>query len=165
MAIKGINKIAEKLESLKDPFKKNEWQEIGDEMVDQMKKLIAGGTSTVRSGEFSARMPGYKRANDKDGYPNTVKKQFPNKDKRPVNLFLSGKMLAALKAIGLKQGVQIQYSTDSADKKESGHRAGVNTQPKRPTIPFTKQGEDFAASIRKIFDTALRKRYRELLKK
>ena len=73
------------------------------------------------------------------GYPYSVQKTFPNKKPRPVNLFLSGDFLSnltyALGRVGKKQLITIGFFDELSKKKESGHRVGVNGQPKRPIIP------------------------------
>ena len=75
----------------------------------------------------------------KRAYPYSVQKDFPNKRPRPVNLFLSGDFLSnltyALGRIGKKQVITIGFFDELSKKKESGHRVGVNGQPKRPIIP------------------------------
>ena len=77
------------------------------------------------------------------GYPYSVQKDFPSKRARPVNLFLSGDFLSnltyALGSIGKKQIITIGFFDELSKKKESGHRVGVNGQPKRPIIPSSTE--------------------------
>ncbi len=87
----------------------------------------------------------------KIGYPESVKADFPNKKNRPVNLFLSGKFLSQLdaKVVGVDK-IRIGFFKSYGQKLESGHRDGVNGQPKRPIIPL-QNSEEFAKSI--VFST------------
>jgi hypothetical protein len=159
---------------------------IGNAAIDEMKRLILKGVSPIE--EFG-RFPGYKwvsranqalkvsrslsgarraRAREKAAdiknkkYPYSVQKKFPDKRERPVNLFLSGDFLYDLIARAIPNGVEIGFATELSEKKESGHRVGVNAQPKRPIIP--QGGESFSSSIyRRIVDTVtnvLRQKFR-----
>lgn len=167
--IKGIDILLKKklTRIMESPLSKPEWQTIGDNVVDKMLKLIASGVSTVRGSGLPTKMFAYKNP---DKYPG--KRSFINADgdrvttkaKSTVNLHLTGNMLDALRADSFNNGFLIEYKTNKADKKETGHRDGKNGQPRRPTIPFTELGEDFAASIRKIWDDAIRKRIKQIIK-
>jgi hypothetical protein len=92
------------------------------------------------------------------GYPYSVQKDFPNKRPRPVNLFLSGDFLSNLTyALGIRgkaQVIEIGFFDDLSAKKESGHREGVNGQPKRPIIPTGS--ERFSAIIAQDIATIAR---------
>lgn len=69
-------------------------------------------------------------------YPFNQTDEFPNKKVRPVNLFLSGDFLSNLKwRFTDKTRVSIGFFDELSQKKEQGHRVGVNSQPKRPIIP------------------------------
>jgi hypothetical protein len=130
---------------------------MGQDAIREMKDMISKGISPIRqAGRFDA----YKATKESDpalrnkGYPFSVKREYPSKRQRPVNLHLSGKQLADLifKVVPGKWGsaVEIGYFTPLSAAKESGHREGVNGQPKRPTIPNSKLGESFAIRIDKI---------------
>lgn len=101
----------------------------------------------------------------KAGYPASVQKDFPNKRNRPVNLYLSGKMLADLTYEKLKTiaGVEIGYFDRESQLKEQGHREGANGQPKRPTIPIGS--EKFSIRILKIAAAAFEKSLARKLRK
>lgn len=165
---------------------RRDMQKIGDAAIDEMKNLISKGISPI-AGE--GRFDAYKwvgKANaankiarslskdrrksarqiakevKKKGYPYSVRKDFPDKRERPVNLYLSGDFLKNLKATPLLSGVKIGFSDSLSSKKEQGHREGVNGQPQRPIIP--NRDEEFNPSIyRRIVDTVvevLRKKFR-----
>lgn len=143
--------------------------EIGDAAVEEMKKAIAKGISPIAS---AGRFPAYKwagKANDirkkakgggkakkksaknlvadikKTKYPFNQRNKFPDKRERPVNLKLSGDMLANLKAFVVGRTLEVGYKDELSSLKEQGHREGVNGQPKRPSIP--EKGEEFSPSI------------------
>ncbi len=78
-------------------------------------------------------------------YPYSVQHKFPQKRERPVNLFLSGKFLAALTYKISGRRLLIGYFDESQAVKEQGHREGANGQPIRPTIP--QGNEEFSATI------------------
>lgn len=86
-------------------------------------------------------------------YPFNKMKEFPSKKLRPVNLKLSGDFLRDLTyrsqvappIKGASPTIDIGFFGGLSEKKESGHREGVNGQPKRPTIPQKK--EEFSPSI------------------
>lgn len=125
---------------------KNDARSIGVAIVQEMKALISKGISPIKG---IGRFPAYK--NPREGYPASIKKQYPNKRTTPVNLKLTGRQLADLGYSVTKNGIEIGYSSRDAIEKERGHREGVNGQPKRPTIPLTKLGEEFAQKIQDIY--------------
>ena len=138
----ALAKIRSKIEGLKKPINKETAESLGLQVVLQMKKLIKSGISPIKG---NGRFPRYKNP---DSYPGD------RKPKSPVNLELTGQMLDALtpstKPSKSGHASVISYEGIEANKKESGHRAGVNGQPKRPTIPIDRQGESFAATIERI---------------
>lgn len=121
-------------------------RKLGKIVVKEMKNNISKGISPIQG---KGRFPGYKRAGDKDGYPNTVRRQFPAKRRRPVNLKLSGAFLRMLrgkpKKVGRAFSPNVGFFDNLSRKKESGHRDGVNGQPKRAIIPVG--GESLKKSI------------------
>lgn len=104
----------------------------------------------------------------KKAYPFSVQKDFPSKRPRPVNLFLSGDFLSNLtyliSGIGKKAVIEIGYIDDLSAKKESGHREGVNGQPKRPTIPTGNESFStiIVQDVAKIVKAALANYFRKL---
>jgi len=160
-------------------------KKLGDLVIAEMKDLISKGISPIRKfGRFpeykavtgskvlskaatKASKSGDKvgakvmREQSKDikkrGYPYSVQKKFPEKGTRPVNLKLTGNMLAHLKADPVKGSMglvpKISYSDAASNEKELGHRVGANGQPIRPTIPI--DGEEPAVSLTRIIENAL----------
>ena len=136
----GLQGVLKQLEKLKDPIDKPTAELVGTEVVEEMKSLIASGKSPIAgNGAFPK-------------YINPKKYPGKQKSKSPVNLFLTGKFLAALRATTKKgttgQDTYVGFRSSNQAKKESGHREGVNGQPERPIIPIGD--ESFVLSIRKI---------------
>lgn len=87
------------------------------------------------------------------GYPFTVMKKYPNKRPRPVNLFLSGDFLEALKALvsGSETNAKLELGFEDNSEEsliEEGHRIGWLGQGKRPIIP--QGSEKFAQRIQRV---------------
>lgn len=139
-----LKNVAKKLEQISDPLTTSDARELGKSVVAEMKDLISKGISPLSG---YGRFPAYK--NPKEGYPKTVRGQYPSKRNTPVNLRLSGDFLNALtnqvQTIGKVGRVVIGYFDSRQAIKEKGHREGANTQPKRPTIP--RGSEKFAQRI------------------
>ena len=139
--------IANKLEDLKRPMDSASARQLGKDVVAEMKALISKGISPLRG---EGRFPSYK--NPKDGYPASVRHKYPDKRTTPVNLYLTGKFLAALKSkvttIKNSYAIEVGFFDSKEAIKEQGHREGANTQPKRPIIP--NSGEQFAQRIQDI---------------
>lgn len=152
---KQLSFLKSKLENLKKPVEKSDATEIGQKVTEEMKNLISKGISPILS---EGRFPGYKNP---EKYPGKLK------NKRPVNLKLSGDFLNALtfKEVTSKSGfaTQIFYKGESEDLKEKGHREGANGQLKRPTIP--QRGEEFAARIKRLYSKIYKDRINQILKK
>lgn len=153
---------------------------IGRDAIIEMFDMISKGISPIR--EFG-RFPGYKWATFKNEalkvaagqsdkknrrqsrreikrhanskYPYSMKKKYPGKKDRPVNLYLSGNFLDSLMTWTEGSRLFIGFKDKKSQDIEKGHRTGgvkgVNDQPKRPIIP--ESGEEFSPSIyRRIAD-------------
>ena len=122
--------------------------------------LVSKGISPIEgNGRFEAYKP---KSKTKRTYPETVKKSYPNKRRRPVNLKLSGRFLSELFSRATSPNV-IEIGFDSGsygDTLEEGHREGVGGQAKRPILP-TANGESFTKAIR----AAILKEYREAIQR
>lgn len=142
---KSIAAIQRKLQDLANPIGQRDAKAIGLSVVSQMKSLISKGISPMKGSGFRAKFPAYKNP---DRYPGR------RKSKTPVNLKLSGKFLANLKARAVKVrkgfGVSIGYRAGKQQKKEKEHREGFKGQPKRPTIP-SQSGETFAIKVQQVY--------------
>jgi len=158
--IKKIEAFRKRIEQLKAPIDKETAKATANQIVIEMKNLISKGISTVRGAGLASRMPRYKNP---DKYPGK------RKNKRPVNLYLTGHMLSNLQSWfeKSKNGFNswIGYKNKFAGDKERGHAEGVNSQPKRPTIPDTQSKETFAAKIDLIVTRNYGKKIKELTKK
>lgn len=151
----GLTQVLRELEKLKDPVDQATADKVGEEVVAEMKSLIASGKSPIAA---KGNFPRY--INPKK-YPGT------KKPKSPVNLFLTGKFLNALRASTKKGSTGIDtyvgFRSSAQAEKERGHRDGANGQPERPIIP---QGEEsFVLSIRNIIRKIYEERIAVLTKK
>lgn len=109
-----------------------------------------------------------KTTNKSQLYPNSVKNKFPQKQKRPVNLELSGEMLKAFKWKGTVKGIRVGLINASQRIKKifEAHNEGTNTDkqvPRRAIIP-TKSGDRFTAGIQRKINNLIQKRIKDLLK-
>ncbi len=131
----------------------------------KMKDLIKKGISPI---EGDGRFPPYKAQveRNKKKYPDSVRDKFPNKRRRPVNLFLSGRFLRELKAVPRRINlIVVGFFSPYGQKLEQGHREQANGQGYRPIIPDTQAGEDFALSIKADILRAYRESILAYLKK
>lgn len=102
----------------------------------------------------------------KSGYPYSVMDDYPSKKIRPVNLFLSGKML---RDIGwarnvAKRSVTIGIFKGLSKKKAMTHNEGTQAPrvPQRKFMP-TGKGDDFIISIRRALKAIVTERLAELI--
>lgn len=160
-----LNRKMKKLtKATKNIIDKRTARKTGKVVVSEMKDRISKGTSPISGGGR------FKKYKDAKVYPGN------RKGKRPVNLELSGHMLK-----GLKSDTELEftggYSTDifydnrgkdkngsTAAEKESGHREGVNNQPKRPSLP-SEPGEKFRRDITNKIRAIYSDRVLKLIKK
>lgn len=101
--------------------------DIGNEFVEKVKEEVARGLSPITRKKFPK-------------YINPEKYPGRRKAAAPVNLELTGKMLADLKinaiiTSGKDISILLKYASKKSQDKELGHRAGAGGQPKRPTLP------------------------------
>lgn len=146
-------------------------KKLGDRVVSDVKEFIAVGKSPVRGG---GRFKGYaadrlKGDNPNKLYPNTVKKQYPSKQRRPVNLSLSGRMLSEMIWKSIKGGVIIGLLNASAEirtifKAHNSKDQPNRKFPRRQLLP-TEQGERFIEYIQRRIVSLYRARIRQIIKK
>lgn len=156
MAISSSQLTKNLIASLDDKVKKalkgvtkSDLDSLGKLAVDGIKDLAAKGISPI---EGKGRFPAYIKA-DEGGYPITVRKKYPGKKSRPVNLRLSGKFLdegLEYKSDVSKLTVDVGFFDEQYEVMEQGHRKGTNGQGKRPTIPQGNQ--TFAQTIMRKFE-------------
>jgi hypothetical protein len=149
-------------------FTRTRMSRTGKTIVKEMKSLISKGISPIRGPQLKTRFPAYKHAGKPNKYPANQIRMFPKKRQRPVNLFLSGEQMRDLdsKTIPFKGGhsIRIEYKTQMSKDKESGHRDGINGQPKRPTLPV-KRNERWAKTIENILVYGIKKALQAYVKK
>lgn len=124
--------------------------------LDGMKALIAKGISPIKS---IGRMPAYKNP---ERYPDQMRRKYPGKRRRPVNLSLSGEFLDDLTfQVGKSSPLKIKFGffTKKSILKERGHREGANGQPRRPII--ANEVEQFSKQLIIKFREALLKAMRK----
>lgn len=127
---------------------------IGRAVVDGMKEAIAEGQSPVRGNKRFAR---YK---DRYSYPGKLKPH------RPVNLNLTGEMVAGLgHRMKDKSTIEVGMTKGSADRKKIAgyHNTGTENMAARPFIP--QDGEEFSQRIMNTIRDAYSKRLATLIKK
>lgn len=136
--------LQDQLDKALKGVKKTDLDDVGQLAVDGIRDLVAKGVSPI---EGSGRFPAYVKASD-GGYPLTVRKKYPGKKPRPVNLRLSGKFmdegLDFRSNVG-KLTVDVGYFDKDSISKEQGHREGAKGQAERPTIP--QGGQTLAQTI------------------
>ncbi len=164
---------------------------VGQAVINEMKRFIAIGLSPVKG---VGRFVGYKATrasqevkksmvsrktshglvraevkrvlNQSNFYPNTVKRKYPGKNTRPVNLLLSGDFLDTLDYEVNAKGVEIGHIQASSHTKNliEAHNEGKNKNvPQRKYLP-TGRGEEFADSIMALVKQIYVDRIRQLIK-
>lgn len=143
---------------------------IGQTVVDGAKELIASGQSPVRGyGRFeeykaagnSKRIKAWAKGSSKEnakairaqakavlesGYPYNVMKKYPDKKVRPVNLYLSGEMLAYYDYVVQDSSIFVGVQGDSHAVEIAGyHNDGTEKMAQRKLVPG--DGEEWAVSI------------------
>lgn len=161
---------------------------LGSMIVAKMKELIAAGISPVKGeGRFEAYSAqrkanavatvnrksagGFKRAQQvrrsSSLYPNSVRKQFPGKQLRPVNLNLSGQLINALNYFSRTGQVEVGHvnASDRTRRLFDVHNEGKDENvPQRKYLP-NKPGEEFVATIMTMIKSIYRDRIKSQLKK
>jgi len=150
-----------------DSFRKK----LGKRVLKDVLDSIAVGKSPVRG---QGRFKGYKvdRSAGEPAsqlYPNTVKKKFPDKRKRPVNLKLNGDLLKAFGWKSIKGGIEFGLITTKEKLKKifEAHNEGTNTKkkvPKRQLLP-TGPKDKFIITIQRRIRNLYLARIRQLLSK
>lgn len=103
-------------------------------------------------------------------YPDSVQSQYPNKKRRPVNLYLSGDFLDNLgeltedRKLGKDFNVSLGFKGKFA-KYEQGHREMANGQGFRPIIPIKEGNETFVVTIQKLYVDLIRQAIKNYRKK
>lgn len=137
-----------------------------DRITAEDRKVARGFT---KAGRKAARARIKAKSLSSRFYPNSVQKEFPGKQKRPVNLKLSGDMLKAMKFKGITGGVKIGLIGAKRKLKDifEAHNEGTNTKkkvPRRAILP-TGASEKFTASIQRRIKNLYLARIRQLISK
>lgn len=152
---KELKEVRDLIKRVRTPIDRLTASDVGKEVVKEMRDQISKGISPIRG---ARKFPSYK---------NPAKYPGKRKNRKPVNLKLTGDFLR-----GLSYGVfeeagnyetEIFYKGDE-DLKEEGHREGVFGQPKRPTIP-SEAGERFNKKIEDEITKIYAKRIEKLIKR
>ncbi len=156
-------------DKLKRPIDETTARNIGDTVIKQMNNFIARGQSPVRD---QGRFVGYKHqqisggkakpsSENKRGYPYSVMHRFPDKKVRPVNLRLTGQMLAALahKFYAGAQKIELGIFSGKEALKAETHNEGTQEPrvPRRHFLP-TEDGESFAETIQRDIIAIVKRR-------
>lgn len=165
-------------------------KKLGERVVKEVLSYISVGKSPVRG---QGRYKGYrvdrpgaigagsitgktkdpkkrKAANkNKRFYPNSVQDKYPGKQKRPVNLELSGEMLERISWSGIIGGVNIGLKQASKKIRDRfiSHNEGTNEKrnvPRRAILP-TGKGEVFTPGITQRIKSLYLARIRQLIAK
>ena len=151
----ALKRLASKVSALAVPIDRQTARQAGALTIELMKSRIASGNSPIKG---KGKFPKYKNPSR---YPGS------RKPKSPVNLHLTGQMLRWLRTKPEKTRFGwtfvVGYFNDLAAKKEDGHAKGVNKQPKRPTIPNSRQ--EFVGPITTAYLKIFRERIRKIIRK
>lgn len=139
---------------------------LGRSVIKEMKRRIAKGLSPV-AGE--PRYAPYVKERKGKGYPDTptIKKKYPGKKSRPVNLKLSGKWLGKLSFRPKAGGVFIGWINPTNLEKAliETHNEGLHPHvPQRKVLP-NGPGDDYAPTIKAIIKKIVRNRIKSIINK
>jgi hypothetical protein len=153
--------ILELLDSFVDQTTANT---IGQTVVDEAKRMISEGQSPVRGyGRFDGYSDTYKQT-----IKNNPRTEFSDKNVRPVNLSLTGKMLSLFGFRVRGQAVEVGFvrSGEHAELAEI-HNEGLGKMPQRRMVPG--DGEEWSVTImraiRDVYETRLEKIIRQANKR
>lgn len=134
---KKVKITAPGLMKLKDEMSKADFHHnVALFIINEMKRFIRIGTSPVKG---ERRFDAYK---DAKKYPGDLK------NRRPVNLELSGRMLQAITYKPIKDGVKIGIWDSIQAQKARTHLQGLNGVPKRKFMPV-EENDQFIVSIQR----------------
>lgn len=184
-------KVTLKLDpKLNKMFDRKFQNDLGRQVVTEMKKLIAKGISPVKGvprfeayavqrksaeNRTVAQVQGAKGLNRKTSksnslkhlYPNSVKNKFPGKQARPVNLFLDGSFIDTISYKSSDNKVEVGHIDMDKNTRNlfEAHNEGLNRNvPKRKYLP-NKRGEEFVASIKTLIKSIYSAKIRSILNK
>lgn len=148
MAYVKVKITAPALKRLKESGQSPEFHKnVALYIINEMKRFIKIGTSPVKG------------ARRFEKYKNEAKYPGDLKNRRPVNLELSGRMLQAITYKPLNDGVRIGIWDPEQRLKAQTHLQGLNGVPKRKFMPVEPNDEFIVSIQRDIRYLYLRKIY------
>jgi hypothetical protein len=140
---------------------------VGYKAQEEAKKLKKIATHLSRANNKAAASSARSEAKSSArGYPSSVQGRFPDKKVRPVNLRLTGTMLADLSYLlnRTAQKVTIGIFKGKSKLKAETHNEGTQ-EPNVPTRQFlpTTQGQEFTVSIMRAIKEVYRKRLNSII--
>ena len=174
-------------------FGKRFQQRVGLQVVMAMRAAIAVGLSPVREvGRFVAykaqrassdvkafattqgkdaqgyyRKLSRKTAKSSQYYPNSVKNKYPDKQLRPVNLYLDGSFLETISYQAADGIIEIGHIDPDQKTRQlfEAHNEGLNPNvPKRKYLP-NKRGDEFIVTIMRMIKSVYQERIKQILKR
>ncbi len=160
-----LNKLASIVDKRK-VMNRGTQKKLGTLVVKEMKRRIAKGLSPVKG---EPKYTAYASKGKGKGYPNTpdIKKRFPGKKSRPVNLHLSGKWLKKLRFRRKIGGITVGWLNPTKLEKAliETHNQGLHPHvPKRKVLP-NGPGDDYVASIKRIIKKVVLDRIKSIINK
>lgn len=140
--------------------------DIGEYLDRETKRRIEKGVSPVKG---VGRFPGYAVQRKGSGYPDVpgIKRKYPSKNKRPINLYLDGSFLSRigynLSKTGVFYGLQTneKFYKDLFDTHNNGTHPDV---PQRRFVPVD-EGETYTPDIIRGIRDIYNKRIRDIIRK
>lgn len=124
---------------------------MGRDIVDSAKQMIASGQSPVRGGGRFAR------------YKNRKKYPGDKKEAAPVNLYLTGDMLAEYGFIAKNDSLFVGFNNGGKQAEIAGyHNSGTDNMAKRQIVP--NEGDEWAVTIMRTIRDNYSKRLEFLIK-
>lgn len=141
-----LKKMKNYTKEVKEKYKKElQSGEAGYELIRIIQDIIRKGISPVdKEGRFEKYSDSY-RKDIKAGY-------YPTKKVSPVNLYLTGDMMASLRFIEIGSKLYLQFE----DEKAAWHNKGSGNLPIRKLLP-TGSSETFNKRITDLLVKALKK--------
>ena len=153
MAKIKVKVTAPQLKELRDATSDSSFSSsIALTVIAEIRRFIRTGTSPVL---------GVRRF---DSYKDPKKYPGDRKDRRPVNLYLSGDMLGAINYKLFKNGIRIGIWDTLQRKKAETHMWGLNGVPQRKFLPI-EEGDSFIVSIQRIIRDLYARKLSDILKR
>lgn len=141
--------------------------QMGFKVVEDMKQFMSAGQSPVKGvGRFEAYSTQRNKDPKKRLYPFNVKKEYPGKQVRPVNLKLSGDLYDSIDYRVIQSGVQVGHFSPSKDIREKFEKHNLGTDPRVPKRQYLPgQGQTFNVSIMRNLKELVISRIKSILRR